>query len=209
MHIDSQGILYLYPGKANNTLAPRTVIGIGWQDMNWLQSGLDWNNDGNNDILTRHKNGNLYLYPGNGKGGFKPPKLIGISWTQATYMALVNTAQGPAIYANINDTLYSYPANGKGGFKPRQTMGQGWNGINLIAGVGDWNNDNIPDIIARRTNGTLYLYQGKTNGLLGSSTLIGTGWNTMTSIGSVNQTKPKQPLWTTHTNTNLYTYPIK
>ncbi len=212
MLIDAQGRLYLYPGLSGQRFGARRQIGNGWNGINWVQGGVDWDGDGKMDLVARVKaTGALRLYPGNGRGGFGTARQIGHGWSGMSRMVLARSAAGPAIYAvePSQGRLYYYPGNGRGGFNARRAMGTGWNAMTPLAGVGDWTGDGRPDLVARNQGGYLYLYPGKADGTLGAGTRIGNGWGSMVAMGGSNQQRAKSPLWTVRSDGLLYSYGVK
>ncbi len=61
--------------------------------------------------------------------------------------------------------------------------GVNWANYDTITGVGDWNHDDVQDLIARTPTGSLYLYRGMNNGQVDPNPqLIATGWDVYDQI---------------------------
>lgn len=61
----------------------------------------------------------------------------------------------------------------------------GWDTMSELAGVGDFDRDGYPDMIARLTStGALCFYPGRSGGF-GARRQIGTGWNSMRDLVGV------------------------
>lgn len=210
MLVNSKGQLMLYAGRAGEKFAKPVLIGRGWQGMDWVQGGVDWDGDGNMDLIARvKKTGELRLYPGNGRGGFKAPKKIGVGWGGIAHMTLTRTAKGPAIYAIVGDTLRYYPSNGRGGFSARKDVSAGWRNVNYLAGVGDWTGDGTPDLLTRDRAGVLYLHPGQKDGTPGTGSRVGVSWNSMKYLEVASQSQAKSALWSVGTDGGLWSYKIK
>lgn len=210
MLIDARGDLLLYRGLPGEKFRTPVKIGNGWNIMDWVQGGVDWNGDGNMDLLARVKRtGELYMYPGNGAGGFRPQVRIGTGWQNLKNIVVTPTAKGPGIYAISGNQMLYYPGNGRGGFQAKQDLGFGWSSMTALIPVGDWTADAIPDLLARDSRGLLYLYPGTASGTLGARTQVGNGWNTMQALGPANLSGAKSALWAVRGDGVLLSYKIR
>ncbi|BCW57856.1 hypothetical protein StoSoilB20_12030 [Arthrobacter sp. StoSoilB20] len=149
---------------------------------------LDFNGDGDADVIARDTTGTLWLYPGNGQGGWLPRLQIGSGWNSMSAITSggdFNGDQSTDVMArDISGGLWLYPGNGRGGWLPRTQIGSGWNAMSVIQGVKDFNGDGMSDVLARDNAGALWLYPG--NGKAGwfARTQVGTGWGGMSLITS-------------------------
>lgn len=76
----STGAMYLYPGTGGGAFKTRVYLGAGWNGMDELNGGGDFNADGYPDLLAREKStGNLWLYPGR-SGAFITRTNTGTGW---------------------------------------------------------------------------------------------------------------------------------
>lgn len=207
MRIDDEGDLYYYAGKGNQRFSAPVKAGHGWGKMTWIQGGVDWAGNGRSDIIARDEEGDLYLYRNKGNGGFAGAQKIGNGWNSLSNLTVATTSAGTSIYG-VTDAgvLVRYPANGSGGFARKVTYAGGWNAMDHLVGVGNWNDDNYPDFLARKTNGDLVLYPGRANGGIGAGIKIGNGWGSMKWIGASNQRATAQPLWAIDGNGDLWSY---
>ena len=81
--------------------------------------------------------------------------------------------------------LFVAPNNGSGGFSRFIRIGPtvNWSSYDTITGVGDWNGDGIPDLVARTPGGSIYLYAGTGNGHVNPTPqLLATGWDSYDQI---------------------------
>ncbi|MFJ4029303.1 FG-GAP repeat domain-containing protein [Paenarthrobacter sp. NPDC089989] len=61
-------------------------------------------------------------------------------------------------------------------------IGWGWGAFNLMITPGDFNGDNLPDVLARKPNGELWLYPGDGHSGWLTPTTVGWGWQGMTEL---------------------------
>lgn len=175
---DPSGNLYLYPGDAGHDLAtPRKLIGTGWGSLSFV--GLtDWNGDGNPDILVKDTSGVIWNYPGNADGTHGTRVQVSTGWTGTTPLGAVDwngDGRADVVARDASGNLYLYPADASHGLSAatRTLLGTGW-GAATVAGLGDWNGDGVPDLLARDASGRLQLYPGTgTTAPLGSPTQVG------------------------------------
>ncbi|WP_241518954.1 FG-GAP-like repeat-containing protein [Streptomyces sp. CB03238] len=94
---------------------------------------------------------------------------------------MVGTADEDVIGRDAAGALWLYQGRSTATLAPRIRIGTGgWNGMNALAGRGDYTGDGKADLIARSTTGTLYIYPGTGNAtadaVLGTRVTVGTGW---------------------------------
>lgn len=74
------GAMYLYPGTGGTAFKTRVYLGAGWNTVDELSGGGDFNSDGYPDLVAREKStGYLYLYPGR-SGAFTTRTQVGSGW---------------------------------------------------------------------------------------------------------------------------------
>ncbi|HVC77041.1 MAG TPA: VCBS repeat-containing protein [Candidatus Micrarchaeaceae archaeon] len=161
----------------------------GQTSFGGLVAAGDWLGNGHPDLLAR-KGDSMNLFESNGAGGLLAPRVIGTGWAQYNLVAPAGNWTDPTrpdlLARRASDgALFVVPNDGHGGFKPRYQIGAGvnWAGYDTITGVGDWNRDGIPDLIARTPSGSIYLYHGLKNGQVDPNPeLLATGWDVYDQI---------------------------
>ncbi|HEX6921570.1 MAG TPA: FG-GAP-like repeat-containing protein, partial [Actinomycetes bacterium] len=86
--------------------------------------------------------------------------------------------------------LRIYFGSGAGGFNGATTVAPAWNGMSVIEGVGDFDGDQLADVVAvENETGSLFLYPGNGAGGFGERRQIGHNWGGLrliTGIGDFN-----------------------
>ncbi len=183
--------LHLYRGNGDGGFQPGTgaAISSGWGGFDTIVGAGDFDGDTKPDLITRNATTKaLHLYRGNGAGGFQAGtgNVIGSNWGGLDVIVGVGDFSGdtkPDLIGRNATTkaLHLYHGNGAGGFQTGtgNVIGSNWGGLDLIASVGDFDGDTIPDLIARdATTLALRLYQGNGAGgfQTGTGSVIGTNW---------------------------------
>lgn len=185
------GTLWLYPGTGGTTWGTRRSLGTGWNAYKGITGVGDWNGDGKPDLgAIRKSDGMFVVWPGRGNGtvGTKTTVKSGLGGMDKVVGVGDMTLNGiPDVVMReaSTGTLYLYPGYAGGVFGPRVKISTGWNTMALIAGVGDFTGDGIPDVVGRKTasnGGDLFLYSGQPNGTLSGRVQIGTDWQGMNAI---------------------------
>ncbi|MFI2432548.1 FG-GAP repeat domain-containing protein [Streptomyces sp. NPDC018693] len=151
---DGSGVLWLYLGKGDGTLASRIKIGGGWQIYDKLTGGTDYTGDGKADLLATDTSGVLWLYKGTGNysAPFATRVKVGGGWgiyNDITAMGNVGGAAAGDLLARDRDgVLWLYLGYGNGTFASRVRIGGGWNVYSDLVGIGDGNRDGRPDLLA-------------------------------------------------------------
>jgi|GEM_PF-1078978 len=149
----------------------------------------DWVGNGHPDILAR-RGDQIDLFESNGSGGLQASRVIGTGWAQYNLIAPAGNWTGqarPDLFARrtSDGALFVVPNDGHGGFKSRFQIGSGirWSTYDTITGVGDWNGDGNPDLIARTPSGSIYLYSRSKSGQIDPTPqLLATGWDAYDQI---------------------------
>ena len=179
----STGDLWYYPGTSTG-LSSRRKIGTGFQYMREITAIGDLNRDGYPDLIAaQNSNHNLYLYPGVAGGKLGARKLI---WTggwdtmsELTAIGDVNRDGYPDLVARQNATGALFLYLGAKGFvaSNRRRTALGFGGVRDLAGIGDFDRDGFPDLVAvDRTNGALMLYRGTSSGVPLAGVRLATGY---------------------------------
>ncbi|WP_336715997.1 peroxidase family protein [Arthrobacter sp. USHLN218] len=152
---------------------------------------VDFNRDGDADVVARDGQGRLWLYPGNGSGGLETRTLMGRSgWNAMSAITSTGDFNGDGDADVIakdrvgTGQLWLYPGNGTGGLDRRILLGRsGWNAMNTLFSGGDMNGDGNTDLMARDASGKLWTYPGNGTGRLKTRIITGSsGWNSVTSL---------------------------
>jgi hypothetical protein len=149
----------------------------------------DWDGDGHADLLARRGN-DLYLYRGNGRGQWLGFNFMSSGWARFNLIAPAGKWTGssrPDLFARrtSDGALFVEPNDGFGDFKAAFRIGSkiNWSIFDTITGVGDWNGDGIPDLIALTPSGSVYLYKGAGGGQVRPTPeLLATGWDAFDQI---------------------------
>ncbi|MFJ4207196.1 GH25 family lysozyme [Paenarthrobacter sp. NPDC089675] len=180
---DYLGNLYRYSNTGGGALSGGVRIGTGFSGHQLNQ--IDFDGDGNQDMVTRTSDGTLRLYRSNGLGTFinEPARVIGSGWDGMTAVSSATNFSGAAsqgLHARAaNGDLYYYPAN-SGSWGSRSLIGLGWDDATLISGaaldVETTLGIDEEDVLAVRPDANLYRYPGTGSTALLPQDLIGTGW---------------------------------
>ncbi|WP_139230888.1 VCBS repeat-containing protein [Microbacterium sp. cf046] len=184
----ADGTFEMRRGRGDSTFEAPTVIGNGWNTLQLVTGGIDFDGDRNVDVVGRDAAGALLLYRGNGKGGWIGGAVpIGNGWGSISTLLYAGDFDGDGagdFLARLADgSLWLYPSSGQNGWRTPRSIGVGWGGFTSIIGPGDFDRSNGPDVIARTSGGLLYLYRGDGRGGWSGSSVIGQGWSGMVQLG--------------------------
>jgi hypothetical protein len=175
--------------QANASLTPilRTVLGRFAHP-----TFGDFTSDARPDVLALDGAGHLHLYSGNGAGGFvqNGGPIFNSGWGGFTALVSVGDFDGDdksdLLARDVNGNMLLYRGNGAGNFYNGSTLAAvgGWNAFNLIIGVGDWDDDGNPDVLARDGLGQLHLFSGNGAGTFipNGGPVIDSGWGGFDTI---------------------------
>ncbi|MDO4258813.1 MAG: N-acetylmuramoyl-L-alanine amidase [Actinomycetaceae bacterium] len=206
--VKNDGSMWLYPGAAGLGFERHRQIGRGWQVMDQINAGIDFNNDGNTDVIAREKSsGHLWLYPGNGKGGFLARARIGSDWRgySGIFTAANLVGDKSAILAveSGSGRLTAFVSDGRGGIGQTVRYGVGWNQMRSITWVGDRTGDGVNDVVAVDNKGFLFLYPNLGARGFAARSSAGQGWQGFSPLRTVNG---DGVFWTVDGNGALWQY---
>ena len=178
------GKLLFYAGRGADRFQPGRQIGHGWDAMVNLVTGIDFDGDGEVDILGLHANLTLYLYSGDGSGGVYPGRQIGHGWA---FTHVFGVAQGPGgkpslVGLKADGDLYIYATNGAGAFTKTSHPAGNYAHLKGATFVGDWSGSGYSDAIAIGADNNLYYYADITEGGYGHRARIGSRWSAMAQL---------------------------
>ena len=160
-----------------------------WDEFDVVLGAIDWDGDGNSDVIARSRTGLLWLYRGDGAGGWASQSgiLLATGWSDYRPISIGNFDGdgGDDILAlQSNGELWLYRGNGAGGWASLNgtRIGSGWNSFVDVFSPGDFDGKAGPDVLARATDGRLYLYPGTGAGQLATPVQIDSGWQTFRAI---------------------------
>ena len=179
----STGDLWYYPGTSTG-LNTRRKLATGFAGMREITAIGDLTRDGYPDLIAAQtSNNNLYLYPGVKGGKLGPRRLIWTgSWqtmSELTAVGDVNHDGYPDLAARLSATgdLYLYPGAKNMIALSRKRIATGFGGLRDLAGIGDFDRDGSPDLVAvSRSDGALMLYRGTATGVLQPGVRLAPGY---------------------------------
>ena len=130
------GDLFHYANPSGKGLAAPVKIGTGWKGLSF--NLLDWDKDGNTDVVAKNSSGQLKLFRTNGAGSFisENRATIGSGWNTMDSIHTVSGLHGSGtVGLRARDSagvLHYYQAN-KSTWAPRETYTGGWSN-HIIAG---------------------------------------------------------------------------
>jgi hypothetical protein len=187
MAMKTTGELYIYnTDGAGNFSGGGKLIGTGWANFTALMVTNNWMGNNRPSLLVRKSNGDLIRYTSNGAGGWENPSgtRIGTGWNGFNLFLTPGAWKGDGLEVIIGRTstgyLKMYQSDGKGGWtNPAGTqIGSGWGGFKHIMTPGDWNGDNLMDMLGINSSNQMRLYttNGKGQWIDASGKVISSGW---------------------------------
>jgi Trypsin len=188
----SGGTLYEYNQDGLGDFTDSALVGTGWNMFSDIMVTNNWTGSGAPNLMGRTPTGDLYLYESDGHGGWKNNGVgikIGTGWN------MFNTVLTPGDWRGKGQALIGrtpagdlrlYESDGKGGWinSMGEKIGNGWNMFSIFFSPGDWNGDNLQDMLGITPAGALRLYtsDGAGNWLNPLGTQIGSGWNGLSAV---------------------------
>ncbi|MFQ4147223.1 CAP domain-containing protein [Arthrobacter sp. LAPM80] len=186
--VDPAGSLFVYDSARGGDLWQRRYISGGWAGAQQFDV-VDFNADGNQDIVAVWADGRLTVSYGQSDGTLSAPVTIGTSWGpyEIAVTKWSSSTKFPGVVAkdSLTGELFYYPAVTGSGLGARTRIGTSWGPMTFVSV--DVNGDGLIDIAARDAAGDFYLYPGIGNGAvsLGPRTRIGTSWDSMSHISGI------------------------
>jgi|GEM_PF-495997 len=196
------GALTLWMNTTGGALQGSTSIGNGWGSLNLTM--VDFDGDGNQDVLAQNPAGALTLYRSDGSGRFisESRPQVGSGWNTMTSITIASgyryTSDVGLMARNSAGALIYYPVPGNSTFGAPSNVGTGWNPM-LIAGGENVNMSvstppttvapspptpsikSTSDVVSIDSGGRLWRYP-VANAKLGTGAQIGTGFTGVKSI---------------------------
>ncbi len=193
MAMKTNGELYLYNSDGQgNFSGGAKLIGTGWANFTALMVTNNWMGNNRPSLLVRKSNGDLVRYTSNGAGGWENPAgtRIGTGWNGFNLFLTPGAWKGDGLEVIIGRTstgiLKMYQSDGAGGWtNPAGTqIGSGWGGFKHIMTPGDWDGDNMMDMLGVNSSNQMRLYttDGRGNWIDASGKVISSGWGSFNLI---------------------------
>ncbi|MEV6159528.1 FG-GAP-like repeat-containing protein [Nonomuraea sp. NPDC052129] len=184
----SDGHLLAYEPKSTGGLEAAVDLGGGFSAATAILRATTSENGTRNDLFFR-LGGELYYTAERGTSTMPVASNMDQYNLIMTPGNMGSSASPEIIARDTAGALWLYPGRSDGGLSGRVQAGTaGWNGMDALAGYGDYTGDGKNDLLARNTAGTLYIYPG-TGGItadqiLGARISAGTGWDAYTALVS-------------------------
>lgn len=188
MAVNTAGELYIYNTDGwGNFVGGAKKIGTGWGNFTALMVTNNWLGNDLPSLMVRKSNGELWRYTSNGAGGWLNPAgtRIGTGWNGFNLFLTPGAWKGDGKEVLIGRTstgyLRMYQTDLMGGWtNPSGTqIGSGWGNYKNILTPGDWNGDNMMDMLGINSSYQMRLYttDGKGNWIDASGKVISSGWS--------------------------------
>jgi hypothetical protein len=132
---DTSGHIWQYTNPKGTTPGPRVLKGSGWTSLQITV--LDWDKDGNMDVIAKNPTGSLLLYRTNGSGAFisEARKRIGAGWSGLQMQSVTGYAGAgtQGVFAKDAKGVLYYYGTGKGTWLTRTSKGSGWLPMNVTS----------------------------------------------------------------------------
>ncbi|WP_185982229.1 GH25 family lysozyme [Arthrobacter sp. KBS0703] len=194
---DDAGALRLWRNASGSGVSTGTAIGNGWAGLNLTM--IDFDGDGNQDILGQDTTGALRLYRSGGAGSFlaEARPTVGSGWNAMTSVTVTTNFKGAGtnglMARSSGGQLTYYPVPGNSTWGASALIGVGWNDF-LIAGGETVNVAAAPpptqptpsitaasDVVTIDAAGGLFR-RSAGGGALGAATKIGDGFTGIASV---------------------------
>nr|MDQ4008649.1 FG-GAP-like repeat-containing protein [Actinomycetota bacterium] len=167
------GIVRLYRGTGGQDLRAGVVLARHWRHRTFLVGPGDLSGDGLPDLLSRDQDGVVWLHPSNGRIGMKQRTVARQRIFRTDLVAAAgrwndDRTRDVIVRKARTKELYLLPGTREGTLGRAVLLpgGRHFGDYDKILGVGDFNGDRRPDILARESQrGRLWLFAGSASGL--------------------------------------------
>lgn len=169
--------LIVRPNRDTFELGSPIEAGVSFSRMNRLLNAGDVNQDGHNDVVTRHRDGTLWLYAGNGTGQLARRTPLGSGFKGVKDLKAVGDVTGdglPDLVGTLNGayTIWRGTGSGFGAPAPVAARMRARGGLptdlsrfDWVLSVADMQLKGGPDYIVREAStGRLLYYNGRPSG---------------------------------------------
>jgi hypothetical protein len=192
--VETAGGMRTYYAQGHAPLRRISYWGKGWNGLDQVTSGADWNGDGNADVVARNRSsGALVLYAGTGARDFNVPATRVPLGLDADLVRLIGDVdgdgRGDAIARDTSGNLYGLSGTASGFGAPIR-IASGWQTFSQIEPAGDYTRDGVPDVLALTPGGQLRVYALSPSWTWRWETTLSSsfgGMRTVTGAGSVDQ----------------------
>jgi hypothetical protein len=192
----ADGRMRSYYADDTGRLTRVNTFGRGWDGLDNITSGADWDGDGVPDLVARvPSSGDLRVYAGTGERDYAgDPLPVTADLAGANLFRVVGDLDGDGLADAVarlsNGDLVGLRGRGDGRFdRLPARIGSGWQIFDLIEAVGDYTNDGVPDLIARTKGGEVRIYPMTASFGFPWQMVVATGWQgarSITGTGAVN-----------------------
>jgi hypothetical protein len=169
----SGGTLWLYRGDGGAGLRTRVVLRRDWGGRTFLAGPGDLDRDGDPDLVSRTPDGRIWVHTSNGRRGIERryvarEKMFKVDMVTAAGFWNNDGARDLVVRRARTKELYLVPGQADGTLGRPQPLdgGQSYAAYDRIVGLGYFNRDRYPDMVAReRDGGRLWLFAGSASGL--------------------------------------------
>ncbi|TYB51333.1 VCBS repeat-containing protein [Nonomuraea sp. PA05] len=184
----SDGVLLVYEPKSGGGVQPAVNLGGGFAAATALLRANTSASGAGNDLYFRMGN-DLYYTAERGASTVRAVTNVSGFNLIMTPGNMGSTVSPEILARDAAGALWLFPGRSDGLLGTRVQAGTaGWNGMNALAGYGDYTGDGKNDLLARTTAGTLYIYPGTgsitANQILGTRISAGTGFSAYTALVS-------------------------
>ncbi|WP_205787531.1 trypsin-like serine protease [Specibacter cremeus] len=133
---NATGSLVYLGNPTGTTLAPAVAIGNGWTGLGLTM--IDFDKDGNLDLLAKDTAGELKLYRSNGAAGFiaETRPVVGVGWSTITSMNPIydfaGTGSAGVVARDVNGLLRYYPVTAPRTWGTPIQIGNSWNPMTIF-----------------------------------------------------------------------------